>query len=511
MKNKVTSKVLDIIDSRWFFRFVIIFFVFEAAWIALTAIYPQAFDEQYHFGLIQLYSHHLSPFLSKQPPGANQFGAVARDPSYLYHYLMSFPYRLIEIITKNQTYQVIALRFINIALFTWGLVLFRKLLVKSQVSRGLANITILIFALIPIAPQLAGQINYDNLMFPLVAITLLISFKLIDEIKKLKPKFITLAALLIIATFTSIVKFAYLPIYLAIVLFFAYYLIRYYRKQITEIWQNFYTDFKRHSLVINSVLISLFILAVGMFIQRDGVNLIKYHSIDPNCSNVLSVNSCKPYSAWYADYRRHEAVIKGKIEPSRNVIVYSGEWLYWMWYRLFFAINGPASKYTSYPPLPLPSAVAIIIGAIGLFAVIKYRKKLFSQNAYSTLLLMAVLIYAVALFTQGYSTYRYTAVLENMNGRYLIPILLLAGALLAKAFSIALKKKSMHIKVAIAGVAVLLFLQGGGVLTYISRSDDSWYFQNSKAIKVNRVAKKIANKIVVRGNKSYDTSVWFFN
>src|ERR1700721_3858493 len=100
MINKVANRILKPIRSKGFYRFVIVFFVFEAAWIALTAAYPQAFDEQFHFGLIKIYSHYLLPFLSKQPAGANQFGAVARDPSYLYHYSMSFPYRLIELITK---------------------------------------------------------------------------------------------------------------------------------------------------------------------------------------------------------------------------------------------------------------------------------------------------------------------------------------------------------------------------------------------------------------------------
>jgi cation transport ATPase len=181
-----------------------------------------------------------------------------------------------------------------------------------------------------------------------------------------------------------------------------------------------------------------------------------------------------------------------------------------MWYRLFFAINGPDAQYTNYPPLPLPSAVALVIGFVGLIVVIRYRRQLFRSNPYAVLILLASALYIIALMAQGYSTYQFTAVLENMNGRYLLPVLLLLGGLIAKAFSLALKK-SDHLKVILACVVVVLFLEGGGILTFIARSDSSWYWQNSKVIKANNVAQKITNKLVVKGKKTYDTSFWFFN
>ncbi len=510
MLNKVSGRVLKVINSRGFFWFVIGFFIFEAAWIALTAAYPQAFDEQFHFGLIKIYSYHLSPFLTKQPAGGNAYGAVARDPSYLYHYLMSFPYRLIELFTKQQTYQVITLRFIDIFLFAHGLVLFKKILIRAKVSAGYANLAILIFALIPIVPQLAGQINYDDLLFPLVAFICLLSFKLIDEIKKLKPQFRTVFILLITAILTSLVKYAFLPIFLAIICFFVFYLLWTYRTKLKTISSNFISSFKTESLVLKTVLILGLILSVFMFAQRDIVNLIDYHTVDPNCSSVLSVNQCKAYSAWYADYERHVNVLAKHIKPSSNFFVYIFEWLYWVWYRLFFAVNGPASNFTNYPPLPVPCAVALVIGLFGIIAAIKFRKELFKDNPYSTLMIIASAFYVIALILQGYSTYRYTATLENMNGRYLLPVLLLTGAVFVKAFSLAFRKYN-HLKVIIACVIVLMFLEGGGILTYIIRSDNTWYFQNSKVIRANEVAKKISKKVVVSGKKSYSTSIWFFN
>src|ERR1700689_5557788 len=124
--KKYLNRVNVILGSKWFFWIILVVFILSAAWIALSAVYPQAFDENFHFGLIQTYSHYWLPFLSSQPPHANAYGAVARDPSYLYHYLMSFPYRLIALFIHGQTGQVIALRFINIGFFSAGLILFRR-------------------------------------------------------------------------------------------------------------------------------------------------------------------------------------------------------------------------------------------------------------------------------------------------------------------------------------------------------------------------------------------------
>ena len=192
MGSKRTKKIIAVLGSKRFFWVVLGFFIFESVWIALSGVYPGAFDENFHFGLIQIYSHYWLPFLSSQPAHANAYGAVARDPSYLYHYLMSFPYRFISLFVHGQTGQVVLLRLINVGIFSAGTVLFRRILIKVGLSSALSNVCLLLFVLIPIVPELAGQINYDNLLIPLVAWVCLLTFKATDEIKKRSPSVKTL-------------------------------------------------------------------------------------------------------------------------------------------------------------------------------------------------------------------------------------------------------------------------------------------------------------------------------
>lgn len=504
-------KVRKLLDSRGFLVFILIFFIFESGWIALSAAYPQAFDEQFHFGLIQVYSHYWLPFLSSQPAHANSYGAVARDPSYLYHYLMSFPYRLIKLFVHGQTGQVILLRFLNIGLFVWALILMRRLLLRVGTSTPLANFCLLLFTLIPIVPQLAAQINYDNLLIPLVAWVILLTFRVADQVMAHKLSVASMVDLACLCLLTSLVKYAFLPIFLVVAIFLIFIAILTYKKNYHQFFRQLLDNWKQQSRLLQGVLIGLVLISAGMFIQRDGINLIKYHNLAPNCSTVLNVKDCGAYSVWSTDYSRHLAV-QSELQKGTfsymTPLKYLSEWVYWMWYRSFFAVNGPASGFTNYAPLPLPATITAIITLVGLFYVVKWRRKIFRGNIDLVFLALVSGVYIVALIIQGYSTYRYTGVLENMNGRYLLPILLLMAAIFGRAISLQLRRATIT-KAVISLVVLLLFLQGGGIITFITRSDDTWYFQNHVVTKVNHAAQKIIKPVVLKGKKQYSSSLWF--
>ena len=490
-------KIDALLSSEKFYYFIVGFFIFEAVWIAFSALYPQAFDENFHFGLIKVYSHYWLPFLSKQPPNANAFGAVAHDPSYLYHYLMSFPYRLIALFVHSQTLQVITLRIIDIAFFASGLLIFHRVLQRVGLSRSLSNVTMFLFVLIPIVPQLAAQVSYDDLLFPLVGIICLLTFKLTDEFNAGRLALKDVFTLAIISSLTSLVKYAFLPILLSVVLFLLAVLMHKYRHNFKKLLQLIKDEWLALPKLSKILLPTLLVISLGLFAQRDIVNLIKYDAIEPDCAKVLNIHDCTSYSPWSYNYTNHHLVQTGASSANEGLLIYTRQWFYWMWYRLFFAVNGLTSSFATNPPLPIPSIVAAIIAIGGFIALIIWRKRIFRHNPYLVFLLTVCLIYGLALYLQGYSTYKYTAVLENMNGRYLIPILLPLAAMLGLAFSIALRKSTVA-KAFVATVVVVLFLQGGGLLTFILRSDETWYWPNSTIVKINKTAHKVAKHVVIK-------------
>ncbi len=508
---KVLSRIADFFRSKNFYRLILVLFVVEAAWIAVSAAYPQAFDENFHFGLIKVYSHYWLPFFSQQPPHADAYGAVARDPSYLYHYLMSFPYRLIKLFFKEQLGQIIILRFINIAMFTAGIMLFRKLLIRAGSSNALTNFILMLFILIPIVPQLAAQINYDNMMIPLTAALLLYAFKIMDQIKARAISIWSIVMFIGLCLLTSLVKYAFLPIFAGMVMYLLAITYKTYKSELKQIFVQLGRSWSKQKAIAKIFIVLVAIVPLGMFAQRDIGNLIMYQAIEPNCARVLSVKQCMAYSPWAYNYKNHKEVLSNQVSlSSSNPVIYAFQWVYWMWYRLFFAVNGPKSHFKNYPPLPLPSAATLFLSVAGIISLIKWRRKIFQGNVYLKMLFVVSACYLIALMVQGYYTYRYTAVLENMNGRYLLPILLLAAVILGQALSYSMNKSQTR-KMVIAVVVLLAFIEGGGFLTFIARSDSSWYIPNKTIVKVNDTARKVIKHVVVKGNKTYGTPYWFFN
>ncbi len=507
--GKTTIKIHAILGSKKLFWVIFSIFILEASWIALSAVYPQAFDENFHFGLIKVYSHYWLPFLNQQPPGADAFGAVARDPAFLYHYLMSFPYRLIELFVHSLEGQVIVLRFINIALFASSIILFRKILKWTGLSKQLVNLILFLFILIPIVPQLAGQINYDNLLMPLIATACLLTFKIIDQINLKIINISTITWLLVVSLMATMVQYQFGPIFLATILYLGYQIYRKYKLNYWKVFSQLYLSWKQQSLILKLVLTVLVFFLLAMFIQRDGYNIYQYHTVAPSCDQVLSIDSCKQYSVWDANYIRHNDIANHSVSITyMNPVFYIGSWIYWMWYRLFFAING-INSFTNYPPLPLPIAALTVVLILATYSIIRYRKRVFYHNPYLQFMGLSSLMYITILIFEGYKSYLYTGTLELMNGRYLIPIIIFLAAIGGTALSISLKGL-IYRKLFLGLFVLIMFLEGGGLLTFIIRSDSSWYWSNSTVVKVNHVAKKITTKIIVKGSKNYTTKNWFF-
>ncbi len=498
MVYRALALITRILSSRRFVYGIFIFFAIEGLWIAFSAVYPMAFDENFHFGLIKIYSHHWLPFLQSQPDGANQFGAVARDPSYLYHWLMSFPYRLVALCTDSQTAQVIVLRLINIALFGLGLMLFRRLLQKVGMTTAFINTALLLFILIPIVPLVAGQINYDNLLMPLVAGTCLLAYNIYQGLVRRKLVVASLAWLVVISMLGSLVKYAFLPIVLTVWLFLLAVALRTFRGHFKWVWPEVKASFSTLGRTAKVGFAIIFVLSTVLFVQRYGLNLSAYHTPVPDCAKVLSNDACLSYGPWARNY--HAAQQKPVV--SHNPIAYSWTWLQGMHYRLLFMINGPNGGYTNYPPSPLVSAATISIVVFGVAAVAFYGKRAARGVPFVWFLLALALVYVLVLWVDNYTQFLETGQPVAINGRYLLPILFPGIVVVGRSLSMALRSWPTP-KAACALFVVLMFLQGGGVFGFIARSDEHWYWPNRLVVDINNGARIIVTPLIIEGSRKY--------
>lgn len=485
---ELSGRLGRLLASNTFFWIIVGWLVFQALWIALSGRYPMAFDEDFHLGLIHIYSQHLNPFLSAQPAHANVYGAVARDPSYLYHYLMSFPYRLLQLFTANQTLQVIVLRIINIGLFASCLPLYRRLLQKTGISNALIHSCLALFILLPIVPLLAAQINYDNLLLPLTATSLLLAVRFSEELQRYRrPNIQVLLQLLIVCLLASLVKFAFLPIFLVIAVLLCNRLYRSlgWRR---KLWLSLGFGLTLIGRRMRLVLIAGLLLSLVLFGQRYGINLVRYHTPVPDCGQALSVQQCREYGAWVRDYTYASV----KANAPRSPLTFSADWLYGMWLRLFFAVDGPATQFQTRGPLFLPAVGAIAFSTAGVVLLIRYGRRIWHDYNHSVLWLLGstLVAYVGVLWIDEYRAFLRTGQPVAINGRYLLPVLPFFMLALALAFA-ELVRRRPRLRIVLAGLILFCFFWGGGALTYILRSNDAWYWPNQGV--------KDANHAVQRG------------
>lgn len=496
--QRLTQKLTYFFGSQLFWRIILAFFLFEALWLVFSAAYPMAFDEDFHMGVIRIYADGWSPFLTEHPAGADQFGAVVRDPSFLFHYLMSFPYRVLRWFTGSEATQVIALRLLNVAMFVAGLVLFRKLMLRAGASKALAHVALALFILVPIVPQLAAHVNYDNLLMLLLPLWCLTVFSLLDSLAARRVNVPALLSFIALSLGMSVVKYAALPFLVAAMLVLVPVAYRHFRGHGKQFWSSLRRGLAAMATPSKVSLLVVCAVLGLLFVQRYGVNMVRYKTPVPDCGQVLRADQCMAYGPWGRDYN---------LEQNRpddfvaNPITYMGEWFNGMWFRMFFAVNGAHDGFTTRQPLPVPAITAIVIGVTGLGMLLFTARRAFVGRPYLVFFLLMIVIYAAMLWTQEYGMYKDTGEPVAINGRYLLPVLPFLAVILGRAMSLLLTTRQQTVKVALASAAIVLFLHGGGVFTFILRSDSAWYWHNAAVNNVNRGAQKVLAPITIEGSK----------
>lgn len=481
-RTNLYEKIKTGLGSRTFFYFIIALFVLEAGWIAIRSSFPLAFDEQYHLGIIQLHAHQWSPFFAHLPDSTGQYGALATEPSYLYHYLLSFPYKLITLFTNNIFAIVLALRFISIAFFVAGIVLFRKVLKYTGASAALINIVLFAFALLPLESFTAAQINYDTLLFPATGAALLCALQFAQELTK-KHEFNAkyFAGVIITCLLGSQVKFVFIPIAAAIGIFISCLLIKWLLSEKKQAWQQISTSINKLSLTAKISLVALLLLSGGLFTLRYGYNLVQYHALVPKCERVLSIQACSADAPLARNYQLAREHTPKKL-TIRESIGFVKLWAYIMGDQLFTVLN----RYKGgVPENPIRQFVitAVLVSLICIPIVLSQLKRLFKIGYPLLLFILVCTMYLGALLYQNYTDFVRFGIPVAVQGRYLLPVLLIVMAIGAQAYSIALHKApefKAYLLIAILAMSV----QGGGLTTYLLRTDKSWYWNGTASAEV---------------------------
>lgn len=471
-----------LLSSKYFFGLIVAFFLFQMAWIALSAIYPMLFDEEYHLGIIEIYSRQAGPFIATQPFEAAFHGDITRYGSYLFHYLMSGPYWLVSHLTGDLMTQVITLRFVCIGFVLAGLVLWRKFLLRAGLSQALTHTSIGVFTLIPLVPFALAQLNYDSLAFLLVPAVFYLALRAREPGRR---QFYWTMLLLSVAPLACLVKFTMLPIVFVAVLFAFVFLWREHGAKLSRVLRKQAQALPRPTVIFLAL---FFMLAGGLFIERYGVNLAHYRTIEPKCDRLHPREECSQYTVWRRDttWRASNAAIN---KPRDSPFEYTSEyWAPHIFNDFFvtgaFVYQEPRELEIRYLPSGPGSLQATggnkvlryagwALFLVALLAVaITWRRLPNKKLRY--LVVSTVLVYATALWIRNYTDYLSIGSPTAAQGRYFIPLLIPILAVAGLAFGRLLGR--LRNKLVFLALCGLLLTQGGGVMTYMLYSKPNWYW-----------------------------------
>jgi len=480
-------KFTSFLSSRRFFWIIVAFFVSESLWIALSFRYPMLYDEQFHFGIIKIFSHQLLPFITNQPKTYDGYGDLAHQ-GLLYHYVMSWPYRLIEAFTASQSAQVIFLRVLNIAMAGSGFVIYSRLFRRVGMKQVYINVALLFFALLPITPFLAATINYDNLLFPLAALYLLACVRLVlgDHIT-----WRNVTALIILGCLASLVQFSFLPIFTASILYLLVILTKRHGKKLLE---EIYNSTKKTNKLFLGLSTLGVLLSVSLFSNLYIQNIVRYKTPSPSCTATMGRQRC------LSDGLERRNIVAFATRQTRPVLTlsdYTKEWIASMEdTTLMTGANTPSGAVAN-PGLPIMYNLMYFL-PIASIGVLAYAwRSLRKNDSWYFLLVTSVALTAVVYLVNVQSYYNLHAAYANQV-RYILPVLPIFIIMVAYAASDVLRNYR-KVRAACLIFMLLLFTQGGGLVGHILPSQDSWYWDNSTVIKANHAAKKLLSPLVKGG------------
>lgn len=472
------ARLLQLINSdRLFYSFVGLF-VLGAAWTAAASLFPMAFDEEFHYGLIKIYASSLLPFGIEHTGDMAQYGAATADASYLFHYLMSFPYRLLDAVGLPDMAIIIVLRFINVAFVAAGLVIFRRAFIHAGVSRSVSTIGLILVSTVPVFVLLAAHINYDNLLFLIIGWCVLLAVRLTNHVRQAKPLPLSETLQLVAAVLIGMsVKYAFLPLALGLFLWIVWLVIVAYRAHKQTISSQL-TAFKSEWLAVapRRKYAWIGLLTISLFFASHYLtNTLSYGSPIPSCERVFSETECQAYGPWNRN-KNYEANKSESFVPLSYGAYMTTEWLPGMTQRLTFAVAGKTNGFQTKLPMPALVYMYVILAIVGATCLLIQivRRKTPSLAAFTLLL---TLIYVGTLSFQLYGDYIDTAQPVAINGRYLIPLLPLVAVVFIQAIRGVLSSVSSYrLALVTIGIAGLLVISGAGAGTYIVQAESHWFW-----------------------------------
>lgn len=463
--------------SRYSLLAIIILFIIQASWLALSFRFPMIYDEGTHMGFIVQYSDEISPYTNDTP------GNMTTQIS-LFHYLMSFIYRLMSVFTDSTFVLVVVCRLICIGMVATGMYILAKTCIRAGVPRGVTAIGMLLFTSLPMVPLVAATINNDNLLFLTSSIFFFYMVKIINDSKL---NWLDVALLVSIGCISALVKYTFLPIFLISIILTLCFSLKNKKK-----FNGLLTSFRGTSFNKRLAMIALLTVSTGLFLLVYMGNVIMYKSLQPACTEVLPQQVCQ----------RNGVVQRNKIAKetadSRPTVPID-DFSYRIWFgsmlnNTVWSGNSTENGVALRPPLYITKISFFVSVILGACLLLYAWRTLRMTPAFKVLLLVALSLFGV-LFLKNLSTYYSLHQPYAIQPRYLMSVLpIVVIAVVYAAYVVTRGKRTLQTFV--VALVLMMSTQGGGIITHILLSEKSWYWDSDVIVDSNQMLKGLLSKVV---------------
>lgn len=451
MLKRFCELIIAAVSSSLFPKLVFGWFIVQGLFFALTTRIGLPPDENYHLAFIDLFANnHFSPFVTNQAEYLH-LGEVVHTPYFLYHYLFG----VMAAVVGNGEQGVIVLRLLNLLLGVGSLYMVYKIAGELKLNQLVRNLSLFMLSGTLMFVFLFASVSYDNALIFLSLASVLLLLKLL-----VKPRARHLLLLLICLAAGSLIKVLFLPLALAVVVVLA----AKYRHSARRAWQAVrasFADRKRLNLFFGIVLLLLTLLVV----QRYGYNLVKYQSLAPSCTKVMSLEECRQNAV----FARNEAVyVDNHPVPNKDPFEYVYDYVPLVQNRTYGIF-----AHEELEPLRITRVWLQVLVLLAVVAVARFGSW---RDRPLNVVLGVSLFYAAVVLAESYLTFLASGRFGfAVHGRYLFAVLPLLY--LVSNHYIDRLLKNVYLKSVFIGLSLLLFVLAG-LPTYLARINAGWYRSN---------------------------------
>lgn len=343
----------------------------------------------------------------------------------------------------------------------------KKCLDEISDNNLLKNLSIFGLSVTGMFVWISAAVNYDNLSNLLFSLFLLFAIRFVKN-----PRISHFILAYSFGLATCLTKYTFLPtvgigLLILMLLSAKHYLKNSFTKELKKLSKSY---------VFFGFLCTFMLFSSILAVERFGLNIIRYHSVQPSCVVIFTKEQCLKNPLYARNYAQKELFNSQKKEKFVNDLdpfSHTGTWIYSMYNNMFFYLGHKRIKSTSISEL-----VAALAMFTTLITLLLPRQKLFSKfHQYYPFILTT--IYIGMLYVFNMLTLLNYGKRFAYQGRYLLPIIVFVFFGLGLLISKTTKKLPSRTKTIFLYswflIIMALLLTHQPLLTFRRGVDMTWY------------------------------------